>query len=402
MYTKLILFSVVLLSWSIPSFSQFTGDRRPTFGPGDPELLRGRRSGRMDTDDIERLRPDRPERPPAPGTPDIGRGPTSIDDRDDSRIGRGRIDRGNRELEVPIDRGTPDTVEDDPRDEFTRGISGSDRTVARTSEGRVITCESDEEYVPLSLVKLMSESGQGIEIESDISDASVEEDKKTITVKIPSYLGGCSDLKPKIHQDSGSNLVVVTVENKFPLDDYLLGKGKFKKAQNAVPRPGVTGVAGNPYTQEDLDKMTTTEKFEACMTIKKQLVPNGRGGAQLKWPKRKGYKTTLSESIPVEFTPNKDMKVVFGSPRQASRDYGSAYAWDKVSQVSINNPVKCLSFEEMAEGGKYLFDETDRRYANLQEDCEGNFLEVMKGLRKVVDFAEKDLFKQVLERELDL
>jgi hypothetical protein len=55
----------------------------------------------------------------------------------------------------------------------------------------------------------------------------------------------------------------------------------------------------------------------------------------------------------------------------------------------------------MSEGGKYLYDETDRKYANLQEDCEGNFLEVMKGLKKVVDFAEKDLFKQVLERELE-
>ncbi|TDJ07920.1 MAG: hypothetical protein E2O68_02835, partial [Deltaproteobacteria bacterium] len=401
MNTKLILFSAILLSWSLPSFSQFTGDRRPTFGPGDPERINARRSGRMDRDEIDDLRPDRPSRPPAPSRPNIGRGPSSFDSVDEDRIGRGRIGRGDREIEAPIGRGTLEIPEEDPRDDYNIGISGSDRTIARTSEGRVITCESDEEFVPLALMKLISESGDGIAIESDISDGSVDDDKKTITVKIPSYLGSCADLKPKIHQDTGKNLVVVTVENKFPLDDFLLGKGKFKRAQNVIPRPGVTGVAGNPYTQEDLNDMTTTEKFEACMTIKRQLVPNGRGGAQLKWPKRKGYKTTLAESIPVEFTPNKNMKVIFGSPKQASRDYGAAYSWDGDSEVSINNPTKCLSFEEMSEGGKYLFDETDRRYANLQEDCEGNFLEVMKGLKRVVDFAEKDLFKQVLERELD-
>ncbi|RLA65056.1 MAG: hypothetical protein DRQ88_02640 [Epsilonproteobacteria bacterium] len=392
MYTKLILFSVLLLGWSLPSYSQFRGDRRPTFGVDDPERGRGRRSGRMDVDDIERLRPDSPSRP------DIGRGPSFSDAEGDNRANEGRFGRGEREIEAPVEEVVEEATED-----FRRGIRGSDRTIARTSEGRVITCDSDELYVPLSLMKLISESGDGIEIESDINDGSVPNDQKTISIKIPSYLGSCADLKPKIHQDSGSNLVVVTIENMFPLDNYLLGKGKFKKggAKDVIPRVGVTGVQGNSYTQEDLDEMTTTEKFEACMTINKQLVPNGRGGADLNWPKRKGYKTTLSESIPVEFTSNKNMKVVFGSPKQAARDYGAAFAWDQKSQVSINNPAKCLSFEDMAEGGEFLFDDTDRRYANLQENCEGNFLEVMKGLKKVVDFAEKDLFKDVLERELD-
>jgi len=396
MYTKKILFSLFLLTWSLPGFSQFTGDRRPTFGPGDPERARGRRSGRMDTDEIERLRPDRP------GTrPSVSRGVSSVEEEDEDRIGRGRISRGDKEIIAPVSKGKVE--EEEIPDDFRRGIAGADKTVAKTSEGKVITCESDEDYLPLSLMKLMSENGDGVEIESDINDGSVPDNQKTVTIKIPSYLGSCADLKPKIHQDSGSNLVVVTVENKFPLDDFLLGTGKFKKARaKDIPaRVGVTGVEGNSFTQADLDKMTTTEKFEACMTIKKQLVPNGKGGAELKWPKRKGYKTTLSESIPVDFTPNKNMKVVFGSPREAGRAYGPAYSWDDKSQVSINNPAKCLAFEDMTEGGKFLFDETDRKYANLQEDCEGNFLEVMKGLKNVVDFAEKDLFKEVLERELD-
>jgi len=244
-------------------------------------------------------------------------------------------------------------------------------------------------------LKLITENGEGIEIESNLDDTKVPQDQKTVSLKIPSYIGGCAELKPKIHQDENSNLMIVTVENDFDLDKFLLGKSK-------IPRVGVTGVEGNNYKESDLKAMNATEKFEACMTIKEILVPDGRGSAELNWPQKKGYKSSITAPIKVSFNPEGDTKIVFGTPKEAARDYGAAYGWDQNSKVSINNPAKCLILEELAPNkGMYLYDGQDRKYVSLKESCEGNYLTVMEGLKKVSDFAERDLFKRILEKELD-
>lgn len=305
-------------------------------------------------------------------------------------VGKGVFSRGTKELEFPTPDPSQVTQQEPPTLDSKIRV-----TPTASSSGKYLSCQGDEKYVPLSLLKLITENGEGIEIESNLDDTRVPPDQKTVSLKVPSYIGGCAELKPKIHQDENSNLLIVTVENEFDLDKYLIGKNK-------IPRVGVTGVEGNNYTESDLKNMNTTEKFEACMTIKELLVPDGRGSAELNWPAKKGYKSSVTQPIKINFNPDGDTKIVFGTPKEAARDYGAAYGWDTNSKISVNNPAKCLVLEEMApKKGMYLFDEQDRKYVSLKESCEGNYLQVMEGLKKVADFAEKDLFKRILEKELD-
>lgn len=305
-------------------------------------------------------------------------------------VGKGVFSRGTREIESPMPDPSQVKQQEPPSIDSKIQI---DQTMSST--GKYLSCQSDETYVPLSLLKLITENGEGIEIESNLDDTRVPQDQKTIALKVPSYIGGCAELKPKIHQDQNSNLLVVTVENDFDLDKFLLGKNK-------IPRVGVTGVEGNNYSEADLKKMNTTEKFEACMTIKEILVPDGRGSAELNWPTKKGYKSSVTPPIKISFNPDRDTKIVFGTPKEAARDYGAAYGWDTKSKINVNNPAKCLVLEELApKKGMFLYDEQDRKYVSLKESCEGNYLQVMEGLKKVADFAEKDLFKRILEKELD-
>ncbi len=318
-----------------------------------------------------------------------GRGP-SFDSKADVPItvGKGVFSRGPKELEFPAPSFSETTQGEPPKiDSFV--------PIAQTTKTKILSCEGDQKFVPLTLLKLITENGEGIEIESNLDDTRVPPDKKTVSLKIPSYIGACADFKPKLNQDQDSNLLVVTVENDFPLDQFLLGKNK-------IPRVGVTGVEGNPYTAADLNKMSVTEKFEACMTIQEILVPDGRGSAELAWPKKKGYKSAETEPIKISFNPGGNTKIVFGTPREAARDYGASFRWDTTSKMNIENPAKCLALEELSPGkGMFLFDDEDRKYVSLKEKCEGNYLQVMDGLKKVTDFAEKDLFKKILEKELD-
>jgi hypothetical protein len=358
---KLVLLFFLLINWE-NSFSQpksqdqFQGYRKPGFDVSERE---GSRGPALD------LKADVP-----------------------ITLGKGIFSRGPKEPQNPY----PTYSEE------KQGLPPDLETVlpqAQTSQGRTLVCESDENFVPLSLLKLITENGEGIEIESNLDDTRVPDDQKTVSLKVPSYIGLCADLQPKLHQDRDSNLLIVTVENRFPLDELLIGKNK-------IQGPGVTGVEGNTYSASDLRRMSTTEKFEACMTIRNLLVPDGRGSAELLWPSKKGYKSSVTEPMSISFNPGGNTKIVFGTPREAAREYGAAFGWDTKSKMGFDNPAKCLALEELApKKGMYLYDGDDRKYVSLKEECEGNYLQIMAGLKKVTDFAERDLFKKILEKELD-
>lgn len=274
-------------------------------------------------------------------------------------------------------------------------------TIVRSSSGEVAKCE-DGNTLPLSLLKLITENGNGIEITHNLTNLNIPKDQKRVTVDIPSYLGNCADLSPKIFQDEKQNLLSVTVENNFPIDDYLLGLGEFK---DKGPRKKIKGLGminsnGKNYTADDLKKMNAVEKFEACMTLEGLLSMNDNNQPELKWPEVKGYKESNSQSFNIDFNPNKDLKVIFASPREGARAYGPAFSYDENSTVAFNNATKCLKREEIIRGGVYLWDEVDRKYAKLQEDCLGSHHRIKDALARIGEFPEKDLFRKILEKQL--
>ena len=306
-------------------------------------------------------------------------------------------------------RGAPSRVFDRcepprPVTEVIRESSGTRRSFSSTtidyattsSEGETSKC-SDGKTVPLNLLKLITVNGHGIEIEHNIVNNTVPNDKKTVTINIPNHITTCSDFAPKVHQDKQRNTLFVTVENKFDLDGFLKGK-------SVISGVGVVGSDSKKYDDKKLKTMTPLEKYEACMTLSGVFTKSSSsedGGIKVKWPEGKGYGPKYSKAIKVDFDPKSDMRVLFASPVEGGNLYGAAYNWDNDVPMNYDNPAKCLLKEELDIGGVNLWDEVDRKYAKLKEDCEGGHIKIRNAMKRLGEFPEQDVFKKILEKQLE-
>ena len=313
---------------------------------------------------------------------------------------RGRGPGGFRGVPSRVfDRGEPPK----PVTDVIRSSSRARRSFSSTidysttsSEGETSKC-SDGKTVPLNLLKLITVNGNGIEIEHNIVNSTVPMDKKTVTVNIPNHITTCSDFTPKVHQDSQRNSLFVTVENNFDLDNYL-------KDKSVIEKVGVAGSSAKKYDAELLKKMTPLEKYEACMTIAGVFTKDSSGedkGIKVNWPEGKGYGPKYSKAIKINFNPKQDMRVLFASPVEGGNLYGAAYNWDNDVPMNFNNPAKCLLKEELDMGGVNLWDEVDRKYAKLKEDCEGGHIKIRNAMKRLGEFPEQDVFKKILEKQLE-
>lgn len=269
------------------------------------------------------------------------------------------------------------------------GSSGSSSTSTKVREKiRVQKAEpktcTDENYVPLKLLNIISESDEGpISIEENLR---TDQTPKTLKIIQRPYLKTCTSFRYELAQVEGKNTAVLSVINDFDFESVLLDKTININGKDTV------------FDQEKLKGMSTNDKYEACLIASGILKPNSSGAYELTFPEDDSHYAKSAESFEVAFDAQQSMKIVFGSPIFLGSRYGSDHGW--VSNKGIG--MDCLKLENVDDAGGYLYTEADVETAKYIDICErGNHVEIRQALKSLGNAPElRKIMEKALEKEL--
>lgn len=264
-------------------------------------------------------------------------------------------------------------------------VQGNATPVVTSSQTTTKSC-SDGNQVPLSLLQMITENGEGI----SVSGFDKNDGQKKIVLRIPEYIKACSDFKFSVIQNPSNANIGVSVENNFDYEAY------YKEKSWELP----SGFA----------KMSQNDRYEDCLKREGILV-NGPDGLTIERPEYKEHNYGATVSAPIDllyFDETKPMNIYFGSPHFLGREYGAAY---KLRDQELLGDG-CLRVEDIDSKGGSLYSSEDAEKARLMNICSsgnydairaalsslGNAHELRATLESALGKAASDRAREIYER----
>lgn len=264
-------------------------------------------------------------------------------------------------------------------------VQGNATPIVTASQTTTKTC-SDGNQVPLSLLQMLTESGEGISVSGfDKSDG-----QKKIVLRIPEYIKACTDFKFSVIQNPANANVGVSVENNFDYEAHY-------KAKNWTLPSG-------------FERMSQNDRYEDCLKREGILI-NGEDGLTIQRPeyKESNYGSTVSAPIDLlYFDETKSMNVYFGSPHFLGREYGVGH---KLRDQELLGDG-CLRVEDIDSKGGVLYSSEEAEKSRLMNICSsgnydairaalnslGNAHELRSTLESALGRAATDRAREIYER----